>query len=157
MNHTHKIITACLAISGIVLGGSTANAGNWKQDCHWGSHDGKTWREDAKERIAARHERLRKALKLTEAQEPAWQAFIAKAAPEDWERPDPKAFSELNTPERLEKQLEFSKKHQEFMSQRLEVLKTFYAQLSSEQKKIFDKQHRAPNRGAAERRNGKKH
>jgi Spy/CpxP family protein refolding chaperone len=149
MNNMHKIIVAFLATSCIALGANTASAGARGGDCHWeNSHrGGKTWREDTKERIEARHERLHKALKLTEAQEPAWKAFIAKAAPEGWERPDPKEFSKLTTPEQFEKRLEFSKKHLEFMSQRLTALKTFYAQLSPEQQKIFDERHRAPNRG----------
>ncbi|MDR1889998.1 MAG: Spy/CpxP family protein refolding chaperone [Zoogloeaceae bacterium] len=152
MNNMHKIIVAFLATSSIALGVSTVNAED--RDHRKGdSHDGKAWHKDAKEGIAARHERLHKALKLSEAQEPAWKAFIANASPEGWEHhPDPKEFDKLTAPERMEKMLENTRKHQEFMSQRLADLKVFYAQLSPEQQKTFDAQHR----GADPRRQGKK-
>ncbi|GHT91585.1 hypothetical protein AGMMS49545_07770 [Betaproteobacteria bacterium] len=152
MNNMHKIIVAFLATSSIALGITTASA-EGHHDSKKG-HEGKTWHRDAKENIAARHERLHKALNLTAAQEPAWQAFIAKAAPEGWEqqRPDPKELDKLTAPERLEKSLELSQKRQEFLSQRLADLKVFYAQLSPEQQKTFDKQHRGHGQGHPRRK-----
>lgn len=143
MNHMNKIIVAFLATSSIALGVNTASA-EGKAHHKDGAREGKTWNRDAKENIAARQERLHKALKLTAAQEPAWQAFVARVAPEGWEqqRPDPKEFDKLTAPERMEKMLENSQKRQEFMSQRLADLKVFYAQLSPEQQKTFDEQHR---------------
>ncbi|MDR3053836.1 MAG: Spy/CpxP family protein refolding chaperone [Zoogloeaceae bacterium] len=146
MNNMHKIIIAFLATSSIALGVTTASA-EGKDRYNDSARDGKTWHKNTKEDIAARHERLHKALKLTAAQEPAWQAFIANAAPEGWEqrRPDPKEFDKLTAPERMEKMLELSKKHQEFLSQRLADLKIFYAQLSPEQQKTFDERHRHRN------------
>jgi hypothetical protein len=154
MNNMNKIIVAFLATSSIALGITTASA----EDRHDGKgHEGKTWNQDMKENIAARHERLHKALKLTEAQEPAWQAFIAKAAPEGWaeQHADAKEFDKLTAPERMEKMLEHAQKRQEFMSQRLADLKVFYAQLSPEQQKSFDEQHR--NHAQGHHPQGKKH
>ncbi|MDR0736564.1 MAG: Spy/CpxP family protein refolding chaperone [Zoogloeaceae bacterium] len=139
-----KILIAALAACALSFGIGAAYAGG--PECPGGGfHDGGRYghwnAEDRDERRTARQEKLHKALNLSEAQEAAWKTFIADANPQ-WQRPDRNAFAQLSTPERLEKMLEFSQKHQEFMAQRLAALKTFYTQLSDEQKKTFDSFHR---------------
>jgi hypothetical protein len=146
MNLQKKLMVALAAFT-LTLGmGAAAYAGG--QECPGDGfhHGGRHWQKaDFDERRAARQEKLHKALKLSAAQETAWKAFVADAKPQ-WQRPDQKAFAQLSTPERMEKMLEFSQKHQEFMAQRLAALKTFYAQLSNEQKKTFDSFHRGGDR-----------
>ncbi|MDR0673066.1 MAG: Spy/CpxP family protein refolding chaperone [Zoogloeaceae bacterium] len=143
-----KTLMATLAVFALISGAGAAHAYGGPECLGAGFHDGDRqghWRnwsgKDRDERRTARHEKLHKALKLSEAQEAAWKAFIADDAPQ-WQRPDREAFAALSTPERMEKMLELSQKRQEFMAQRLAALKTFYAQLTDEQKKTFDGFHR---------------
>lgn len=108
-----------------------------------GMHGGGTPERRA-ERIQQHQKRLHDALKLTPEQEGAWKKFTeslqparreARAAPEDWEK--------LTAPERAEKMLDLSKRHQENMVTHVAALKDFYAVLTPEQKKTFDDHHRA--------------
>ncbi|MDO9192450.1 MAG: Spy/CpxP family protein refolding chaperone [Undibacterium sp.] len=81
-------------------------------------------------------------LKLTAAQEPAWKTFTDAIAPEAMAaRPDRAAMEKLTAPERMEKMLALSKERQAKMEGHLAALKTFYAVLTPEQKKILDASH----------------
>ncbi|MDR2626045.1 MAG: Spy/CpxP family protein refolding chaperone [Zoogloeaceae bacterium] len=145
MNPQKTLITVLAALAltfGVGAAYAYGGPGCPGDGVHAGDGHGRWHAEDRGERRAARQEKLHKALNLSAAQEDAWKAFIADAAPQQWQRPDREAFAKLSTPERMEKMLEFSQKHQEFMAQRLAALKTFYAQLSDEQKKTFDSFHR---------------
>ncbi|MCX9157505.1 Spy/CpxP family protein refolding chaperone [Niveibacterium sp. 24ML] len=94
------------------------------------------------QRAAKRFDALHDALKLSAAQEPAWKAFrdsrTADMAAMMKNRPDPAALAAKPAPERMELMLERSKTHQAQMEKHLAELKTFYAQLTPEQKKTFD-------------------
>lgn len=100
-----------------------------------GDHHGKF-----AERMAKHQAKLHDKLKLTAAQEPAWTAFIASAAPHrpDGARPAHQEFAKLSAPERMEKHLAMSKQRISMQENRLASLKTFYATLTPEQKKVFD-------------------
>lgn len=91
------------------------------------------------EHIARRQAALHDALKLSANQESAWTAFVNAtrpgARPERGERAD---WKSLNAPQRLEKQLAFSRERTARMEQRLAALNSFYAVLTPEQKKTFD-------------------
>ena len=88
--------------------------------------------------LAEMHDKL----KLSAAQEPAWKTFTdaitSGAIPT---RPDRAAMEKMTAPERMEKMLAFSKERQVRMESHLAALKTFYATLTSEQKKIVDASH----------------
>ncbi len=122
-------------------------------------HDG-TWRErfeqrmgkHHQEKMARHHAELKEKLHLTSNQEPAWQEFSITMQPADMmknmrtmrdERNAMRAeLSKLTTPERLDKvqthhQVQM-KKMNEHMVQRHAAIKIFYAQLTSEQKAVFD-------------------
>lgn len=94
------------------------------------------------QRAAKRFDALHDALKLSAAQEPAWKAFrdsrTADMAAMMKNRPDPATLAGKSAPERMELMLERSKTHQAQMEKHLAELKTFYAQLTPEQKKTFD-------------------
>ena len=91
------------------------------------------------EHMAKRQARLHDKLKLTAAQEPAWTAFIAAAAPRPHgERPAHQEFAKLNAPERMEKFVAMSKQRVVMQEGRLAALKTFYATLTPEQQKVMD-------------------
>lgn len=94
------------------------------------------------ERMKQRQQQLHEALKLNPEQEKAWvkyqesHPFLGAT-----ERPDRAAMAKLTAPERADKMLEQSRKHQEAMNQHVTAMKAFYDVLTPEQKKTFDAQH----------------
>lgn len=83
------------------------------------------------EHFARREAALHDALKITPAQEPAWNAFVASMKPA--QREDHVQWSALTAPERMQKRIAM-------MQARLDALNTFYSTLSPEQKKVMDQQ-----------------
>ncbi|MDP3652224.1 MAG: Spy/CpxP family protein refolding chaperone [Rhodoferax sp.] len=116
-------------------------------------HEGKDGRrkmDPAKmEAMVAKHlDALKAKLKITAAQEGAWTTFAAamKPAPRSVNQyPDRAEMDKLTTPERIDKMHNLRKQHmtdmQTAMDQRDEAIKTFYAALNAEQKKVFDSEH----------------
>jgi periplasmic protein CpxP/Spy len=103
---------------------------------HYG--DGK-FNERMKERMARHHAALHDKLKLTAAQEPAWKTFTEAMIPASMpQRPDRAEMAKLAAPERMEKMIGMMKDSEQRMEKRLDALKTFYATLTPEQKKVFD-------------------
>lgn len=106
---------------------------------HRGEHRGE--RGNPAERMAKYQARLHDKLKLTAAQEPAWTTFTAASAPNkpagDW-KAKREAFAKLSAPERMEQWIAMSKERIAGQESRLASLKTFYAVLTPEQKKVFD-------------------
>jgi len=90
------------------------------------------------QRVAQLHDEL----KITPAQENAWNAFVASMKPtqRDGARQhgDRAAMAKLSAPERAQKMIERQKQRTVFMEQRLTALNSFYSVLSPEQKKVFD-------------------
>lgn len=109
--------------------------------------------EQMQKRHAEHQAQLKTTLKITAAQEPAWNAYVAgtahtprmgKTAGEDW--------SKLTTPQRLDKMQAHKAERDAQMSKRVDAVKTFYAALTPEQQKVFDTQghsgfHRAGMKG----------
>lgn len=93
------------------------------------------------EHMAKRQAALHDALKLSAAQEPAWNSFVAAHKPgEHMQRPDRAQWAALPAPQRMEQMIELHKQRTARMEARLAALNTFYATLSPEQKKVFDQQ-----------------
>jgi Spy/CpxP family protein refolding chaperone len=91
------------------------------------------------EHRAKRVAELHDALKLSGAQEPAWNTFVNATAPAPKAgRPDRAAWASLPAPARMEKVIAMSKQRTARMEQHLAALNTFYATLTPEQKKVFD-------------------
>ncbi|MGS5089782.1 Spy/CpxP family protein refolding chaperone [Hydrogenophaga sp. A37] len=109
--------------------------------------------EKMQKRHAEHQAQLKTTLKITAAQEPAWNAYVAGTAPtprmgktqrEDW--------AKLTTPQRLDKMQVHKAERDAQMSKRIDTVKTFYATLTPEQQKVFDTQghsgfHRAGMKG----------
>ena len=94
---------------------------------------------------AARQARLAEALKLTPAQQPVWQAFVASmSAPHKGERAVERLSREeraaLTAPQRLERRIARQKERTARMEARLSALNSLYAALTPEQRKVFDEQ-----------------
>ena len=91
------------------------------------------------ERIAKHEAKLHDKLKLTASQEPAWKTFTASIMPGPMPaHMDRAAIARMTAPERLEKWIAFSKERIGKQEARLASLKTFYAVLTPEQRKVFD-------------------
>lgn len=83
--------------------------------------------------------RLHDQLKLSAEQEPAWLTFISQTKPAvKPEAYDRTVWQKLSAPERADKMLAQLKEHEARLAQHAEALKTFYAVLNAEQKKVFD-------------------
>lgn len=94
-------------------------------------------------------------LKLSAAQEPAWKTFTNAITPGAMPaHPDRAAMEKMTAPERMEKMLALSKERQVKMESHLAALKTFYAQLTAEQKKIVDASHAHMHERMRERMHG---
>ena len=106
------------------------------------------------EHRAARQAKLQDALKLTPAQQPVWQAFVASMTPpQKGERAGQRLTKEqraaLTAPQRLERRIAMQKERTARMEARLSALNSLYAALSPEQRKVFDEQQ--------QRRGGRHH
>lgn len=99
------------------------------------------------------YKHLHDTLKLTTAQEPAWNSLIqsdpAKAASSGGRTDD---WAKLTVPERAEKMLELSKARQEQMVEHVARLKAFYAVLTPDQQKLFEDFHAGPASGMPDKR-----
>lgn len=92
------------------------------------------------ERHAQRMERLKADLKITAAQEPAWNAYLARTAHEPRKPAAAEDWSKLTTPQRLDKMQALHNERSAEMAKRVDATKSFYAQLTPEQQKTFDTQ-----------------
>jgi hypothetical protein len=90
------------------------------------------------ERVAKLHDEL----KITPAQENAWNAFVASMKPaqhgQGGQHGDRAAWAGLSAPQRAEKMIARQKQRTAAMEQRLAALNSFYSVLSPDQKKVFD-------------------
>ncbi len=91
------------------------------------------------------HAALKAQLKLTAAQEGAWNAFTAASKPHgamQGNHPDPAEMAKLTTPERIEKMKSMRAQRMSDMASAMdkhdEATKALYAALTPEQQKIFD-------------------
>lgn len=89
---------------------------------------------------AERQAAFKAELKLSPAQEPDWNAFVARTQPqarpqrqgsrEDWSR--------LTTPQRLDKLQARKAERDAAMAHRTDAIRSFYAALDADQQKVFD-------------------
>ena len=104
-------------------------------------HEG--WKIKHAEMIEEKMHQLHDRLKLNPQQEKSWLIFSEQVKNKDhhhgWDR---KNIDTLSTPERLDLMLSQMKKRQEIMETHIKAVKTFYNQLTIEQKKSFDESYR---------------
>lgn len=92
------------------------------------------------ERMEKRRAELHDKLKLTPAQEPAWNTFVAKTKFTPPPKPNRAELAKLTTPERLDRMVAAMKARETRMEEHVAATKDFYSVLTPEQKKIFDQQ-----------------
>lgn len=92
------------------------------------------------ERMAKRQTELHDSLKLTPAQEPAWNLFLSRIKPAQppGPRPDRAEWDKLSAPERMERMLARMQQHEKVLSDRIVATKQFYGVLTPEQQKTFN-------------------
>ncbi|MCE3265227.1 MAG: hypothetical protein K0R43_4306 [Pseudoduganella sp.] len=92
------------------------------------------------ERMDLHATRMHETLKITPAQEGAWQAYLSalKANMPQRGQFDRAAFKEMSAPERMEKRIDMAKSRIVRMENNLAATKTLYAVLTPEQQKVFD-------------------
>ena len=108
------------------------------------------WQQRMAERHAQRLDKLKAELKLSPAQEGAWNQFSAAMQPPapDARGPASRAdFARLSTPERIDLMQKRADERHARMKQRGDATKAFYAQLTPEQQKSFDSRAQRAGRG----------
>lgn len=93
------------------------------------------------ERMAQRQAKLHDSLRLTSAQEGAWRDYLAATKHEprgERKRMDRDAYRSMSAPQRMEMRIAMQKQRTARMESRLAATKTFYAQLTADQRKTFD-------------------
>lgn len=95
-------------------------------------------RAHREERMARRLGELRQILQVTPQQEGAWTTWTTAMKPVQLQRPNRAEFARMTTPERIDRIQSLRAQRNTEMDRRLEATKTFYAGLSTEQKRLFD-------------------
>jgi len=98
--------------------------------------------ERMKQHRAERLSALKEKLKLTPAQEGAWNSFAASRQPParspEQARMDRAEFAKLTTPQRLDRMQARQAERSAMFTQRADATRSFYAALTPEQQKTFD-------------------
>lgn len=104
------------------------------------ANGGEKMAERFKEGMEKRYAQLHTQLKLTPAQEPAWKIFTEATKPDGKAiQHDRKAMAEMPAPARMEMMLTHAQERLTTMQKHVDALKIFYAVLTPEQQKTFDK------------------
>ena len=145
-------ITGLLAAAGFAAFAQGPGMGMGMMDHDGGSRMGHMGSMDpAKmdQMMAKRTADLKAKLKITPAQEGAWTAFSAAMKPDTSQmakhQADRAEMEKLSTPERIDKMRALRAQRMAEMSatmdKRDDAVKTFYATLTADQKKVFDAEH----------------
>lgn len=112
---------------------------------HQGQHrfmDGdraEQFRARRQERMAQRLAVFKEQLRISPAQEGAWNTWTASLQPGARpQRPDPAEIARMTTPERIDRLRALRAERNAAMDRKAEATKAFYAQLSPAQRTVFD-------------------
>jgi len=109
------------------------------------------------QRQAERAQALKAKLQLTDAQLPAWDALQKAMQLPTHARIDRDDMRKLTTPERIDRMRAVHEQRAAEADRRGEAIKTFYAQLTPEQQKVFDAQAMHGPRMGHDGRHGARH
>jgi len=145
------LMVALIAGSGILAASSFAmnGGGPGKQGCEFNQNkagQAQSLQVTRGEHRAKHLAALKESLKLTPAQEAAWNTFTQARQPgmqqKGIDRQARQAkrdeFAKLTTPQRLDKMLTMQEQRRARMVDRAEAVKSFYVQLTPEQQTVFD-------------------
>jgi len=137
MSINQKTLVTMLGCSLVVLLGNSAFANEPSTSKGGCDHSWSNAHSDS-ERHDQRMNELHSALKLSAAQETAWSEFAGKMKPSEMVRHEYKDWSNLSTPDRLDRMLDGMKAHEKSMTEHVAVVKIFYNTLNIWQKNTFD-------------------
>lgn len=145
MNQFRKNVLIGLTVLGMGTATIGAQAQSTAPDASQGRHGMAVTQEQRQanmaEHAAKRSARLHDTLKITPAQENAFRSYIASMqAPTPPARGERASWDTLSAPARMEKMIAMQKQRTAEMEARLPALNAFYAQLTAEQKALFDKE-----------------
>lgn len=111
---------------------------------------------EQQKRMAERHSQrmaeLKTQLKISPAQEGAWNSYASAMQPKArGERPSREEMQKLNTPQRIDRMQALQAERAAEMKARGDATKAFYAQLTPDQQKIFDERAKRGPRGEGKR------
>lgn len=97
------------------------------------------------QRHAERQAALKATLNITAEQEPAWNAFVARTAPQarNERRSKLEDWAQLATPERLDKMQASQAERTAATTGRIDATRSFYSALTPDQQPLFDTQAQA--------------
>jgi Spy/CpxP family protein refolding chaperone len=140
--HKHLIVAGLLATLAFAGGAQTAPAtpaAGPAPNAAAREHHGRFDPARMQERLAKRQAAMKQKLQITPAQESAWNAYtVAMKPPADFTRPERGEFEKLTTPERIDRMRAMHAERAAEMDKRGEAVKSLYAVLSPDQKKVFD-------------------
>lgn len=135
----NRIIQILFVAIGLTLASAAALASKENCDHAWSAehqHDGAAGFD---KHMAKLHDDL----KLTSAQETAWTEFSNKIKPVKMDNAGMESrhqdWKNMNTPDRLDKMLDSMKSRETKMGEHAAAVRTFYATLTPDQQKIFDR------------------
>ncbi|WP_332877760.1 Spy/CpxP family protein refolding chaperone [Massilia sp. S19_KUP03_FR1] len=145
MNNFRKNVLIGLTVLGMGTATMGVQAQSAAPDSTQGRHGTAATQEQRQAKMAEfaakRSARLHDELKITPAQENAFRAYIASLKPQTPHARGERAnFKEMSAPARMEQMIAMQKQRTAEMEARLPALNAFYAQLTPEQKAVFDKQ-----------------
>jgi Spy/CpxP family protein refolding chaperone len=153
-----KSITKRIAMASLLAGLGVVAIAQGKPNGHAPDHKGGAMMHDRMDpakmqaHMEKRAAELKAKLKITPAQEGAWTSFTSAMKPPAnmvAMRLDRAEMDKLSTPERIDKMKAMRVQRDAEMDKRSDAVKTFYAVLTPEQKKVFDAERlmRGPDRG----------
>lgn len=146
MMNARKPVIAAVAAALLVWGASSAIAASDTQAPETSSvatapmQRGQMNPQKWQQRRAERAQALKAKLQLTDAQQPAWDALQKAMQPPTHARINRDDMRKLTTPERIDRMRVLHQQRAAEADRRGEAIKTFYAQLTPEQQKVFDAQ-----------------
>lgn len=145
MKFAQTVLLAALVGGGALGASAWAMNGGGKSGCEarHAMHHGQGMQGKWEARRDARLADLKTKLKLTPSQEAAWQTFVEAGKPGPMPtRAERETMRErmaaLSTPERMDAMMQKADARRAHMAGRHEAVKTFYMQLTSEQRAVFD-------------------
>jgi Spy/CpxP family protein refolding chaperone len=145
MNNLRKNVLIGLTVLGMGTATMGVQAQSAAPDTTQGRHGNAATQEQRQanmaEFAARRTARLHDALNITPAQENAFRAYVGSLKPQTPHARGERAnFKEMSAPARMEQMIAMQKQRTAEMEARMPALNAFYAQLTPEQKAVFNKQ-----------------
>lgn len=135
----NRIIQTFFIAMGLTLASASAFAAKENCDHAWSAEHEHEGAAHFDKHMAKLHGDL----KLTAAQETAWTEFSNKIKPVNMDKAGMESghqdWKNMNTPDRLDKMLDNMKSRETKMAEHAAAVRTFYATLTPDQQKIFDR------------------